>query len=330
MPRIVRFHETGGPDVLRIEELPSRAPGEGEVRIRVAAIGLNRAEAMFRAGQYLEAPTLPSMLGYEAAGTVDAVGPGVDAFRPGDIVSTIPAFSMTQYGVYGEEAVVPAHAVAKHPPSLDAVHAASVWMQYLTAWGALVDIAGMTAGDVVLVPAATSSVGLAAIQLAKRAGARPIALTRHSAKTDALRRAVPDTAIVVTEEQDLAAEVRRLTDGAGARIAFDPVGGPTVEKLADALAPGGILFQYGALSHEPTPFPLRTALGKGLTMRGYTLWEINADKARYERGRRFVQEALEGGGLAPVVARTFPLDAIADAHRFMESNQQVGKIVVTV
>ena len=329
MPRIVRFHETGAPEVMRIEELPSRDPGENEVRIRVRALGLNRAEAMFRNGMYLEEPRLPSGLGYEAAGLVDAVGPGVRGFQPGQAVSTVPAFSMNDYSMYGELVIAPVHAVVAHPPALGFDEAAAIWMQYLTAWGALVGIAALGRGDVVLVPAATSSVGLAAIQLCKAAGARPIALTRTRAKAAALAAAVPDTEMVFTEEQDLAAEVMRLTGGQGARIAFDPVGGPTVARLAAAMAPGGILIEYGALSPEPTPFPLFAALGKGLTMRGYTLFEVASDPARLEAGKRAVLDHL-AGGLRPEIPRRFPLEQIVEAHRFLESNAQVGKIVVEV
>jgi NADPH:quinone reductase-like Zn-dependent oxidoreductase len=330
MPRLVRFHETGAPEVMRIEDLPSRDPGTGEIRIRVSAIGLNRAEAMFRQGAYLDVPKLPAGLGYEAAGVVDAVGPGVAGFEPGLPVSVVPAFSMNSYATYGEEVIVPVHAVVAHPPALGFVEAAASWMQYLTAWGALVDIAGVRKDDAVLVPAATSSVGLAAIQICKAAGARPIALTRTRTKAAALAAAVPDTEIVFTEEQDLVVEVMRLTNGKGARIAFDPVGGSSVEKLAAALSPGGILFQYGALSPEPTPFPLFVALEKGLTMRGYTLFEITRNPSRLEAGKRYVLDGLASGQLKPVIARIFPFNQIVDAHRFMESNNQTGKIVVQV
>jgi len=330
MPRIVRFHETGGPEVLKIEEVPSRAPGAGEIRIRVHAIGLNRAEAMFRAGAYLEAPKLPSGLGYEASGRVDAVGPGVSGFAVGMAVSTIPAFSMNQYGMYGEEVIAPVHAVVANPPGLGFAEAAASWMQYMTAWGALVDIAGVGAGESVLIPAATSSVGLAAIQIVRAAGGRPIALTRSSTKREALLLAAPGTDIIFTEEQDLVAEVMRLTEGKGARLAFDPVAGPTVEKLAAALQPQGILFIYGALSPLPTPYPLFAALGKGLTMRGYTLFEISQDAARFAAGKAYVLEGLASGTLKPVIARRFALAEIVQAHRFLEGNTQIGKIVVEV
>lgn len=329
MPRAVRFHRLGGPEVLQIDAVEVPNPRAGEVRINVKALGLNRAEAMFRMGQYLEQPEFPSRLGYEAAGVVESVGSGVTGLAPGDAVSTIPAFSQKEYGVYGDVALVPAAAVAKHPASLSWSEAAAVWMQYLTAYGALVDIAHLTKGDAVLIPAASSSVGLASIQVANLVGATPIALTRKEDKRDELNR-LGAAHVIATETQDVVAEVKKLTAGKGARVAFDPVGGPTVVRLAAALAPRGILFLYGALSPEPTPVPLMDLLGKSLTFRGYVLFEITSDRARLEAGKKFVIEGLASGKLKPVIAKTFPLSEIAEAHRFLESNQQIGKIVVTV
>src|SRR5262249_30363072 len=160
MARVVRFHKTGGPEVLKVEQIDVPPPGKGEVQIRVKALGLNRAESMFRRGEYIEQPALPARIGYEAAGTVAAVGPGAEGFKVGDAVSTIPAFSMNQYGVCGDLVSAPAHAVAHHPASLSWEQAASIWMQYLTGYGALIDIADLKAGDALVIPAASSSVGL--------------------------------------------------------------------------------------------------------------------------------------------------------------------------
>lgn len=329
MARIVRFHKTGRPEVLQIDELEVSPPSPDEVQIRVKAIGLNRAEAAFRSGKYLEDPQLPARLGYEASGTVAAVGQGVTQFKVGDAVSTIPAFSMNKYGVYGEVANVPAAAVALHPSSLSWVEACAIWMQYLTAYGALIDLASLRAGETVLIPAASSSVGIAAIQIANMVGATPVALTRTSDKKSALESAGA-AHVIATQEQDLVAEVQRISNGTGARVVFDPVGGPTVAKLAEAMSRGGILFQYGMLSREPTPLPLLQVLAKGLTIRGYTLFEFTSDPAKLERGKKFVIDGLTSGKLKPVIAKTFALEQIVDAHRFMESNQQIGKIVVTV
>jgi len=329
MARIVRFHQTGGPEVLKIEQVDVPPPGPGEVRIAVKALGLNRAETMFRSGHYLEQPRFPARLGYEAAGTVEALGEGVQGLKVGDAVSTIPAFSQNQYGVYGDTAIVPAFAVAKHPASLSWAEAAAVWMQYATAYGALIDIAGLKAGDTLLIPAASSSVGIAAIQIARMIGATPVALTRGSSKRKPLLDAGA-AHVIATEEQDLVAEAKKLTGGKGARIVFDPVGGPTVAKLTVAMAERGILILYGALSTEPTPLPLMDVVGKSLTIRGYVLFEITGDPHRLERARKFIVDGLSAGKLKPVVAKTFPLEQIVEAHRYMESNQQVGKIVVTV
>ncbi len=327
MPKQVVFNETGGAEVLTIEEQPLVEPGDGEVRIRVQAIGLNRAEVMFRMGQYLEQPRFPSRLGYEASGIVDAVGPGVEDIEVGDRVSTIPAFSMVQYGVYGESAIVPAYAVARYPDDLTAAEGTSIWMQYMTAYGALVDYGKLAEGNAVLITAASSSVGLAAIQIAKAAGATAIATTRGASKKQVLLDAGADH-VIVTNDENLAERVMTITNGDGATIVFDPVAGPMLDSLAQATARGGTIFVYGALAPEPTPYPLMAALGRGLWIRGYTLFEITGDQDRMARAKRFVYEGLEAGDLRPVVARTFHLDDIVQAHRYMESNEQIGKIVV--
>ena len=329
MPKIVRFHKTGGADVLKIEDLPLTEPGEGEVRLKVEAIGLNRAEVMFRQGQYLETPKLPSRLGYEAAGIVDAVGVGVSDIQIGDRVSTIPSFSIGQYGVYGESAIVPAYAVARYPDTLTVIEGTAIWMQYLTAFGALVEYGHLKKEDSVLITAASSSVGLAAIQITKSAGALAIATTRGADKKQFLLDAGANH-VIVTDEEDLAKSVMTITSGHGANIIFDPVGGPLLESLADAAAPGAMIFEYGALSTAPTTFPLFSALAKGLTVRGYTLFEIVKDPGKLARGKQYIYDGLQTGALKPIIDSTFPLDAIADAHRYMESNQQKGKIVVTI
>ena len=329
MARIVRFHKTGGPEVLQIENLQVPPTGKGEIQITVKALGLNRAESMFRRGQYLEDPKLPARLGYEAAGTVAAVGPGVEGFKVGDAVSTIPAFSLNQYGLYGDLANAPVHAVTHHPASLSWEEAAAVWMQYLTAYGALIDIAKLRKGDTALIPAASSSVGLAAIQIANRIGAIPVALTRGSSKKQALLKAGAVHAIA-TDEQDLVKEILGITGGKGARVVFDPVGGPTMNKLVQATARSGIVFLYGALSTEATPLPLFDVLRKWVTIRGYVLLEITTDPERLQKGKEFVNSGLADGSFRPLIARTFPLEQIVEAHRFLESNQQIGKVVVTV
>jgi NADPH:quinone reductase-like Zn-dependent oxidoreductase len=327
--KIVRFHETGGPEVLRLEEHPLPEPGPGEVRLRVKAIGLNRAEVMFRTGQYLVDPILPSKLGYEASGIVEAVGPGVDPDLLGQNVSSLPAFPATAYGVYGEVAIVPAYAIAAYPAKLTYEEATSIWMQYITAYGALVLLGKTQPGDFVLLTAASSSVGLAAIEVAKAQGAISIATTRTAAKKSELLKAGADH-VIVTDDEDLVSRTAEITGGKGARIIFDPIAGPGVEALAEAASEGGVIVLYGALAPEPSLFPLFQGMKKNLAVHGYTLIPIVSDPTLREAAKRYVYEHLENGNFTPRIDRTFPLSEIVQAHRYMESNGQIGKIVVTV
>lgn len=330
MVKIVRFHQFGDADVLQLDELPIAHPGKKEVRLKVEAIGLNRAEVMFRKGAYLEQPdSFPSTLGYEAAGVIDAVGEGVTEFQIDDRVSTIPGFSMKNYGVYGESAIVPVTMVAKYPEKLSPLEGTAIWMQYITAYGALVEYGQVKSGDFVLISAASSSVGSAAIQITKAAGATAIATTRGASKKQMLLDNGADY-VVVTDEEDLTTKVMEITNGQGANIIFDPVAGSFIETLANAAAKGATIFEYGALSMDVTPFPLFPALQKGLKVQGYTLFEITSDPLKLEKAKQYIYDGLESGKLVPILDRSFPLEQIADAHRYMESNQQQGKIVVTV
>lgn len=327
--KVVRFHEVGDADVLQLDEVIEREPRNNEVRIRVEAIGLNRAEVMFRRGEYLEDPSFPSRIGYEAAGTVEAIGKEVEGLSIGDRVSTIPSFSMGEYGVYGETAVVPAYAVAAFPENLTVAQGAAIWMQYITAWGALIHYAELQAEQTVLITAASSSVGLAAIQLAKSVDARVIATTRTSNKRPFLLDAGADY-VVVTDEQDLEESVDAITSDNGVNVIFDPIAGPILESLANVAAYSATIFEYGALSAEQANFPLFAALAKGLTIRGYTLFEIVRRPKLLEQAKQFIYTGLQSEQFVPFIDRTFPLEQIVTAHEYMESNRQIGKIIVTV
>lgn len=329
MARVIRFHQLGDPEVLCIEEAEMPAPPPGEVQIRVRALGLNRAEALIRAGRYIERPALPSGLGLEAAGTVAAIGAGVEGFAPGDAVSVLPPPSMVRWPAYGEIANFPAAHVVRHPPALSFEAAAALWMAYATAYGALIDIAQLRAGDGVVITAASSSVGLAAIQIANMVGAMPVAVTRRKTKASALIRAGA-AHVVAAEEEDLQARLREIAGPSGIRVVLDPIGGPIFEPLTAAMACGGILIEYGGLDPAPTPFPLFTVLSRSLTLRGYLVHEILGDLARREAAKVFILNGVQTGALRPIIAKTFPFERIVDAHRYLESNAQFGKIVVTV
>ncbi|HCO5170741.1 TPA: zinc-dependent alcohol dehydrogenase family protein [Escherichia coli] len=329
MSKVITFNRTGGPEVLEFVDVQVPAPTAGEVQIRVHAIGINRAEIMYRNGQYVIEPEFPARLGYDAAGVVQAVGENVDEFTIGDLVSVIPSFMFNEYGMYGEVVNAPVHAIVKHPENLSFEEAAASWMMYVTAYGALVEYGNLQAGQNVVIRAASSSVGLAAIQIANMLGANPIALTRTSEKSEMLLKAGA-AAVIATAELDMVAEINRTTDGVGAHIVFDPVGGPEVAKLTQVMAPQGMFFQYGALDSRDMLVPVFNILGKHLTLRGYELFEITTDSEKMARAKSFITEGLRAGKLKPVIDKTFPFEEIADAQRYMEANGQVGKIVVTV
>lgn len=329
MPRVVRFTSVGDATVLKTVEESVSPPGSGEVRLKVESIGLNRAEVLFRQGLYLEKPAFPSRIGYEAAGVIEAVGADVKNLKAGDRVSTIPSFSMSQYGVYGEVATVPASSVAKYPDNLSVEEGTAIWMQYLTAYGALIEYGKMQKGDFVVITAASSSVGYASIELCRNFGAVSICTTRTKQKKQALLDAGANH-VIVTEEEDLAAAVMKITNNHGAQIIFDAVAGQMLMHLAKCAAQQATIFEYGALSLEATPFPLMLSLEKALTVKGYTLFHLNKDTVAQARALKYIYDNLQTGKLKPMIDKVFTFDKIVDSHKYMESNQQNGKIVVTV
>jgi NADPH:quinone reductase-like Zn-dependent oxidoreductase len=329
MSRTIKFAQPGGPEVLEFVEEEVPAPGPHEVRIKVKAIGINRANSMWRNDNYVESPIFPAGLGYEAAGIVDAVGNDVADFAVGNIVSTIPAFSLNKYSTYGQVILAPDHAVVKHPESLSFVEAASVWMMFITAYGALVFDARVKAGDFVIIPAASSSVGLAAIQIANYAGAIPIALTRTPEKKRRLHEAGAPH-VIITREQDMLAEVMRIMDGNGARVVFDPVGGPDFPKLIAALTFQGIAYLYGALSEDDTSIPVLEMIRKMPVVKGYSIRLVAGDAERRKVAVEYVTRGLASGALKPVIDRTFKFDDMLEVHRYLENGGQFGKIVVTL
>ncbi len=328
MTQAVRFHELGGPDVLTLEKVSVREPGQDEVRLKVEAVGLNRAESMYFHGQYFEQPSFPSGLGYEAVGVISAVGPDGDASLIGRRFGTIPGYSMNKYPVLAEEAVVPASVLAPLPPALSATEGAAAWMQYCTAYGALVPLGHVGPGDFVIITAASSSVGLAAIQIVKAEGATAVATTRTSAKKQQLLDLGADY-VIATQEEDLPARVAEITGGKGARVVFDPVGGDYVSTLVQAVAVEGTIYLYGGLSGQPTPYPM-SGFMKAVALTGYTFNVLRNTPERWETMKQYIYDKLADGTFKPKIDRVFPLAESADAYRYLESNAQVGKIVITV
>ncbi|MFP3987772.1 zinc-dependent alcohol dehydrogenase family protein [Streptomyces sp. E11-3] len=323
----VVFDEIGGPEVLKVVDVPLSAPGPGEVLLRVQALGLNRAEALFRSGTYYYQPTLPgSRLGYEAAAVVEAVGAGVTTFAVGDLVMTGPGIEMSAQGVYGDRVLLPVDSVVPRPEGLDAVTAAATWLTYSTAYGGLLETGGLRPGDHVLITAASSGVGVAALQTAARIGAVPIAVSRTRDK----RQALLDNGaahVIASGEEDVVKETRRLTGGKGAELVFDAVGGPGLVELAQATAHAGTVVVYGWLDDRAMLLPRNWPL----SVHGYNNLELTSTAAGRRRVDAFIGSGLRDGTFRPVVGEVLHgLERMPDAHRLLEANRHTGKIVVSL
>jgi NADPH2:quinone reductase len=323
MAQVVVFDEFGGAEVLRIVDEPISEPGAAELRIKIEAFGVNRLDQMMRAGQYPAPIRLPhARLGVEGTGTVDAIGLGVEGFSVGDkvIITAVPDADIR--GTYAEYAIVPANRVIERPEGVDTVGAAALWVSYSTAYGALVEKAAMRPGAHVLITAASSGVGLAAIQIANQIGAVPLAVTRSPDKKDALLNAGA-AAVVSSDSEDIATAARSYTDGVGVDIIIDSVMGPGLAQLASAAKFGGTLITVGWLDPRPASFPMNP-----LTIYRYASFEHTLDPAAVRRIASFLRAGLRSGALRPTVDRVFTFADIADAHRHLEQGQQIGKIVV--
>ena len=332
MTKIIEFSQTGGPEQLDLVERSIMLPAANEAQIEIKAAGLNRAELLFFAGEYLTQPKLPSSLGFEASGIVRALGEDVTAFSVGQAVSVTPNFDPSLYGVLGELANVPAAALQPKPDSVSFVDAAGFWMAYPTAWGGLVQAGGLkaNAGQTVLISAASSSVGIAAIQIAKAYGAVVIATTRTAAKVDAIQSIGLDH-IIVTDEEDLVERVQTITDGKGFDIAFDPVGGPFVETLATAAGRDAVIVEYGLLSGEVAMLPFLTMLGKGLSIKAFHLaFDLLQHPNRLKIATDHLLPRLEDGTYKPTIDQTYTLEQTRDAYTRLASNLQFGKVMIEV
>jgi NADPH:quinone reductase-like Zn-dependent oxidoreductase len=328
----------GAPDVLQVREAPDLTPGDGEIRIAVRAAGVNFADVLARLGLYPDAPKPPSVVGYEVAGVVDAVGPGVVDHRDGDHV-----LALTRFGGYADQVVVPAWFAFAIPGAMKDADAAAIPVNYLTAFLALYRIANLTAGETVLIHGAGGGVGIAAIQLARLRGATIIG-TASSVKHDAIRRQGVDHAIDY-RQADVLTEVRRLTNGRGVDVVMDPIGGPSFAESYRLLAPLGRLVMYGvssiaagerrslwhtlsALVRMPTFKPL-SLMNRNRGVFGLNLGHLWDEHRQLAGAMASILREVSADRLRPVVARTFPLDRAADARRFMQSRANIGKVVLT-
>jgi NADPH2:quinone reductase len=319
--KAIQIHETGGPEVLTLADLPIPEPGPGQVLIRVEAVGVNFIEVYFRNGVYKAA--LPLTLGSEAAGTVEELGPGVTGFAAGDAVASVSVL-----GSYAEYALVPAAQLVKTPAGLSMEKAAAAMLQGMTAHYLAHSTFPLKAGDTVLVHAGAGGVGILLTQIAARLGARVITTVSTAAKAELSREAGASDVILYTE-QDFEAEVKRLTDGKGVDVVYDSVGKTTFDQSLNCLRPRGMLALFGASSGPVPPFDLIQLSGKGsLFITRPTLWHYVATREELEWRAGDVLGWAAKGELQLRTEHLYPLAEAAQAQTDLEDRKTTGKILL--
>jgi NADPH:quinone reductase len=317
----IRIHQPGGPGVLSDEEIPLPEPGEGQARVKLEACGVNYADIYQRKGLY--PGPLPATLGSEAAGVIDAIGPGVTQIQVGQRVAYA-----SQPGAYAAFALVAASALVPVPDGINTPTAAAVMLQGMTAHYLARSTYPLKAGATALVHAAAGGVGQLLVQIARRQGARVIGTVSTEEKALLAREAGADEIILYTQT-DFARETRRLTGGAGADVVYDSVGQTTFAGSLDALRPRGYLVLFGQSSGPVPPFDPQLLNRKGslfLTRPTLVHYTATREELLWRSGELF--DWIKRGELKVRIDRTFPLSAAAEAHRYLEGRQTRGKVLL--
>jgi NADPH2:quinone reductase len=321
MPRAIRIHQTGGPEVLRLEDVTVGEPGPGEARVRHTFVAVNFVDVYHRSGLY--ALPLPTGIGVEAAGVVEAVGPGVSHVRPGQrVVYSGPI------GAYSEARLVTAERLVALPDAVDDRTAAAVFTKGLTVDALVRRAHPVKAGETVLVHAAAGGVGGLMVQWLKALGATVIGTVGSDAKAEVARRLGCDHVIVYARE-DFAKRVRELTGGAGVSVVYDGVGKATFDGSLDSLAPLGLMVTFGNASGPVPPLDVRVLASKGsLFLTRPTVFTYIAKRADLERGAAEVFERVTKGIVKVDPPRSWPLAEAAAAHRALEAREITGSAVL--
>ncbi len=328
MPREWVINNYGGFEALQLQACDQQEPKASDIRLRIEAFALNWGDNDLMHDRYsFSFSDLPARIGIEAAGIVEAVGADVKGIALGDRYCTLPYFYDRQ-GASADTLIIDQAYVTKAPEGLTAVEAASVWMQFMTAYFPMVELAKAAPGRNIFVPAGTSTAGSAALQIGAMHGATLISSTRSEANRQVLLDNGADH-VFVDDGSDIEAFLRDVTDGEGVHASFDPVGGPFMERYANAMAKSGMLFLYGGLSGTYSNPPFLPMIQNSLWFHAYSLFNYVEDKESCERGKAFVYSALSKGKLRPNVDRVYPMEGYIDAWRYLTGTRETyGKVVV--
>lgn len=328
MPRAWVIHGYDGYQALSLEGFDEETPGSGEVRLRVEAFALNWGDMDLMHDRYsFSFPQFPARIGMEAAGIVDAIGPGVTGIEIGERYCTLPHFYYNR-GASTESLVIDARYVTKAAAGLTAVENASIWMQYMTAYFPIVELSGASSGKYFLVTAATSTAGTAALEIGRLHGATMIGTTRFDYNVDYLQQAGADH-VIVTERDDVAAELRTITDGKGIDAAFDPVGAGMIGQYASALGRNARIYFYGTLDAKFPDLPIVEMFQANALFHPYSLFHYVEDPVMCAKGKAFVYEALANGKIKPRIDRVYPMEGYRDAWDYLSAPRKShGKVVI--
>lgn len=339
MSRVIRFHRFGPPDVLQCEEVPTPRPGKGEILVKVEAVGVSWEDVLWRQNLAAEQAQLPAGIGSELAGTVVELGEDVTAFEIGQNVASFKAHTPNRYPAYGDMMVMPREALTAYKKTEDfgPAAAATYFSAMLSAYLALTHIARLKPGQRVLVTESGLCIGGAMVQVAHALGGEVIAATRFANKEDLLKK-LGASAVVLTEEQDLAMTVAKLTDTRGVEVIADGCGGNKMAVLGDVAAPCGKLILYGLDGGNEAAFPAWTAFRKHLQFAPFSLVDytgqmelgIRCNKEVVRPALDWINQQTESGALRSIIDRTFPFLDFVAAHRHLEANPTLGRVALTL
>jgi len=325
------------PKSLKLIDIPLPEPGPGEVRVKMLSIGLNRGDLLYCQNRYFIKPEPHSRIGFEAAGIIDALPTSnneeTSHFNIGDRIAICPmSFDvqlqgcLAEYGIYKQSSLIPS------PTDLASELTGAIWMAYFTAWGGLISAGKLVQDETVVITAASSSVGIAAIQIANMTGAVSIATTTSEEKAQQLKKLGAAHVIILTKEDDknlqYADQVRKITNGKGSDLVFDAVAGPGTHGLVKASKQEGRIIIQGMLDRRPMDIHAGVLMKRGLTLKGYTVDQTLSNKTQKQHAINAISQGISAKKLSPVIAERFSLKQYKIAFERLASNRHIGKIVI--
>ena len=335
MSRMIRFHKFGDADVLQYEEVPTPVPDPGEVLVRVQAVGLGWKDVLWRQNLAAEQAKLPAGTGFELAGTVAALGEGVEGLEVGTAVAGFPASTPNRYPTWGDLVLMPRHALTRYPDVLSPVEASVHYSALLFGYLALIDLAHLKPGQHVLITEASRCLAPQTVQLAKALGAKVVVSTSSPDDREFLRSLGADK-VIVTEEQDLVLEIERYTEGKGVEVILDQCAGPQMKLLGDIAAPRGKLILYGNNGGNDTAFPACAAFKKHLQFFRHCVLDftgcpelgIEPNDEAVQRALTHINQMTADRLLTPVIDKVFDFNDFVAAHRYMETCPDRGRVAL--